>query len=118
MITSIYNSFNSNNLVVSQMGGAPYVNPSYSTNNFSGSVRYQNNVLEVFDGGSWMPLSGSCSISLSHEANEAIEWAKKKKREEDQLDVLLEKYPALAETYSQFKMVKTLVEAEERNGNV
>ena len=67
----------------------PYVNNS---NTSAGMVRYNNNNLEVYDGSSWLTITGSAAtVGLSPAAESAIDWAMRKMAEEAELVELARK---------------------------
>lgn len=76
--------------------------------------------LEVFDGSRWLEVQGgSTGVSLTPSATEALEWAKEKLREEQELRELAKEYPAvenilaeIEEKKKQLEMVKILVRKE------
>jgi hypothetical protein len=83
-----------------------------------GQLRYNpsNQYMEVYDGNMWQVLSQGVSVGLSYSAEEAIHWAQRKMREEEELKAKMEKYPALKSAYDQFKMLEILVHEEEQSG--
>jgi hypothetical protein len=89
----------------------PYFNSSYGQT-MVGQLRYNPNStnLEVYDGSSWLQMpSAYTSIGLTGTAEDAIDWAIQKQREERELLELCEKHPGLKETYEKFQMMKALV---------
>lgn len=111
------------------MGGStsyPYVNMSNAS---AGMLRYNGNNqnMEVYDGTSWMTISGNSSmVDLSNDAKELLEWARIKRAEEIERDRLAKSNPAIkdlmkqiSDKEEQIKMVMTLIkspghESEER----
>ena len=100
----------------------PYINPTYSG---SGTVKFdpatQN--FQVNDGMNWINIpNDSVTIDLSYESKQALAWARKKYREEEELERLAEDNPAVAdlvnqikEKQSQLEMVKTLIKKDTNN---
>lgn len=80
-------------------------NASNYVNNFSGAqglgdLRFNTvlQCLEVWDGQMWQPFRMSeVSVSLTSDAVEAIDWVNHKRKEEHDIQVLAEKYPAVAD---------------------
>jgi len=80
-------------------------NASNYVNNFSGAqglgdLRFNTvlQCLEVWDGQMWQPFKMSdVSVSLTQDAVEAIDWVNHKRKEEHDIQVLAEKYPAVAD---------------------
>jgi hypothetical protein len=74
-------------------------------NNFSGAQGLGNmqfntttQRIEVWDGHMWQPLlMTDVSVSLTHDAVEAIDWVNQKRQEEHKIKALAEKYPAVAD---------------------
>lgn len=89
-------------------------NSSWIGNNGPGAgmMRYNTStqMIEVFDGTSWMPQSMTVYLSMTHEAEEALNWANIKRREEAELEELLKQYPSLKNAHDQFQVVKALVQ--------
>lgn len=94
---------------------AAYINTG---NPGSGLMRYLNGSVEVYDGYSWIRLSGGLShVGLTTEAQEILDWADRTRREELLEKDMLEKYPALKSAKEQYTMIKHLCEAEEKLDN-
>lgn len=101
-------------LQVQTYGSTPYIN---SGNASAGMMRYHNNEVQVYDGSSWLTVSGHTEISLSSDANAAIEWCKRKIIEEERLKELMERHPGLRDAYEKFEIMRMLVtEEEQQNG--
>lgn len=84
----------------------------------SGELRYNNNMVEVFDGSTWRQLNQSyTNISLDIGMVEAIEWARKKMLEEKELEKLAKEYPILEDAMRDLEVIKTLVRGK-RNSDV
>jgi len=74
-------------------------------NNFSGAqglgnmqFNTTNQRIEVWDGQKWQPLQMTdVSLSLTHDAVEAIDWVNQKRKEEHDIRELARKYPAVAD---------------------
>lgn len=108
----INNIFNSGPYVSVQNspGASPYVNPSQP---MTGLVRYVGNRLEVYDGSSWQQIGGgSASVSLTGEAIEILDWAKKKKAEEKKLEELAEQHPGIKDLKEKLDLMVKLVGSE------
>jgi hypothetical protein len=101
-------------------------NASNYMNNFGGAqglgdLRFNtvHQCLEVYNGSMWHPLSMSdVSVSLTQDAVDAIDWADQKRKEEHDIRVLAEKYPAVAdqlaavrEAEEKLRMITLLVTA-------
>ena len=84
----------------------------------SGMVRYNTNTdnLEVYDGIGWQPIgTASPTVELSPLARQAVDWAVRKQREEDELEALMKQHPGLRELHDQLEMMKILCQQEENN---
>lgn len=76
-----------------------------------GDLRLNNSQLEVFNNGCWTVLGDqSFGINLSPRGQEVLQWAEQKMCEEQRLQELCEKYPALKEAKDKYEMIKALVE--------
>ena len=103
--------------VMSGNSSYPYVNMS---NPSAGMMRYNGNNqnIEVYDGSSWMTISGNYStVNLNNDAKELLEWARAKRAEEQYLENEAEKNPTIKDLINQRKdidnkitMVKTLLQ--------
>lgn len=86
----------------------PYISPGSMS---AGMVRYNSGsaTLEVYDGNAWLALSGSADVGLSPEAQQVMDWAYKKMKEDEQLEILMEKHPGLKDLHEKFTLMKALV---------
>ena len=96
-------------------GGFPastYVN-AYSGSHGVGNVRFNTGTqnLEVFDGNSWIQINSShANIGLTPDAENALDWAIKKRKEEDDLMRLAESDPTIADLVNQKKDIENKIE--------
>jgi lauroyl/myristoyl acyltransferase len=51
-------------------------------------------------------------VELSPLARQAVDWAVRKQREEDELEALMKKHPGLRELHDQLEMMKVLCQEE------
>ena len=120
MIKSIHSS--SPFLTVS--GGNPgstYIG-NYSNAPGVGNMRYNPNSqnIEVYDGSTWIILSAHhATINLNDEAVSLLEWARKKRDEEIEMEKLAQTNPAIKDLVTQIKdkqeqikVVQTLIKEE------
>jgi hypothetical protein len=118
MIKSIY----SGSMDVTIQGGTssmPYINPTYSG---AGVVKFDpaSQNFQVNDGTNWINIpNDTVSIDLSYESKMALEWARRKRREELELEELAKTNPAvndlvnqIKEKQNQLEMVKTLIKKD------
>lgn len=113
MIQSL-NTYSSPWLVVNHSQNKPY----FPTSNLSaGMLRYNpsNNSVEVYDGSSWFTFSGHAEVNLSPEAQQIMNWAREKMREEEELKVLMNKHPGLRDLHEKFELMKALVAEDAQN---
>ena len=98
-------------VVTGGSSSSPYVN-THSGQPLVGMVRYHNNNLEVYDGNSWLQISGSyATIDLSVTANAAITWAMNKMAEEAQLEKMAAEHPAVKAAYENMKRASEQLKA-------
>ena len=88
-------------ITVNHPGGTYYNNTSMP---MTGMLRYHSGGrIDVFDGNSWITVSGSSTINLSPSAEQAITWAIQKQKEEAELEKLSKEHPAVAAAYENLK---------------
>ena len=98
MITSIMGG---QYLTVHHNGQTYYNNTSQPA---AGMLRYHSGgKVEVFDGNSWMTVSGIANINLSPDAERAIAWAIRKQKEEQEIEKLSKNHPAVLAAYENLK---------------
>ena len=94
---------------------------TYQNNPLVGSVRYSSsNDIEVYDGMTWRTITGSlANVGLSTEAENILDWARRKMMEEADLDRLARDNPAINdlvnqinEKKNQIEMVKALIKKD------
>ena len=91
----------------------PYV-PMNNNNPIQGMIRINGQDTQVFDGSGWQTMYGSiANIELTPEVQSIIDWARKKKAEEQKLDELCKTYPGLGKARDNFETFKRLVDASE-----
>ena len=88
----------------------PYISPGGQG---AGMVRYNTNMnyIEVYDGISWKEISSYANIALSGEAELLLDWARKKRDEEIQLESLAKEHPAINLALDNLKKAKTQLDA-------
>ena len=93
---------------------SPYISPGSMS---AGIVRYNSSAqnLEVYDGNAWLTLSGSADVGFSPEAQQVMDWAYKKMKEHEQLEMLIEKHPGLKDLHEKFTLMKALVAEDHKN---
>jgi len=111
-------------------GGLAFNSPitkSYSHgSHLSGSVMYDLNeqCLKVYDGITWVNLNSSyATVELDNEAVVLLEWAREKRQEEIERNLLSETHPTIKilmdqikEKEEQIRLVQTLVKNEFKPG--
>jgi hypothetical protein len=84
----------------------PYVNQNVN-NPVQGMIRIWGSDMQVFDGSSWMNLSSSyATVELDTETIMLLEWARKKKVEEEMLLTLPSDHPAVKAAKENLNKVK------------
>ncbi len=117
-------SIHSNSPFITVSGGNPgstYIG-NYSNSPGVGNMRYNpsNQNIEVYDGSTWIILSAQhANVNLSDEAVSLLEWARKKRNEELELERLAETNSAIKDLVNQIKdkeeqikIVQTLLKEE------
>lgn len=109
--------------VMSGNSSYPYVNMS---NPSAGMMRYNGNNqnFEVYDGSSWMTISGNSSmVDLNNDAKELLEWARAKRAEENYIKREAERNPTIKDLLNQrdtidskITMVRTLIQNHNEYG--
>ena len=75
----------------------PYVTQN-TQNPMQGLIRINGNIMETFDGTRWIPMNTSyATVMLKPEYSIILDWAAKKMQEEQQMKVLAEQHPAIAD---------------------
>ena len=97
----------------------PYVNQNLN-NPIQGMLRISGSDMQVFDGNSWIVMNTSyATVGLSSDAESLLDWARKKRDEEMERDLLAATNPTIKdlleqikEKEDQIKMVMTLIKKE------
>lgn len=111
--------------VTSNKGAQPYINMG-STQPMMGALTYDYNSqsMKVYDGNGWMTVGGgSATVNLNQNAIAILKWAEKKMFEEQELNALCDKHPAIKDLVNEMRtsmdnyinkieMVKTLIQEE------
>jgi hypothetical protein len=90
-------------------GSTPYISPGAVG---AGMVRWNPNMncMEVSDGSVWKTLSMDyASVSLTPDAESLLDWARRKRDEEQNLEAMMEKYPALKKAKENFDLMLNIV---------
>ena len=88
----------------------PYVGPN-SSNPMTGMVRINNTELEVFNGSNWQQLPSSyATVSLDQDVLDIIQWARKKRQEENDWYKLASSNEAVRIALEQLEQAKTRLE--------
>jgi hypothetical protein len=95
-------------------GGSPistYVPPGSQS---AGMLRYNTSScnIEVYDGSSWKELSTTyASVSITAEAEALLDWARRKRDEEFQIETLAKEHPAINIALDNLKKAKIQLDA-------
>ena len=88
----------------------PYVGPN-SSNPMTGMMRIHNTELEVFNGSNWQTISSSyATVSLDQDVLDVVQWARKKRDEEDAWYKLASSSEAVRIALEQLEQAKTRLE--------
>jgi hypothetical protein len=88
----------------------PYVGPN-SSNPMTGMMRIHNTELEVFNGSNWQMLSTSyATVGLDQDVLDIIQWARKKRQEENDWYKLASSNEAVRIALEQLEQAKTRLE--------
>ena len=97
----------------------PYINQN-TNNPIQGMLRISGSDLQVFDGASWIVMNSSyATVGLTGEAESLLDWARKKRDEEMERDLLAATNPTIKDLLEQIKekedqiqMVMNLIQKE------
>lgn len=97
----------------------PYINQN-TNNPIQGMLRISGSDLQVFDGTSWIVMNTSyATVGLTGEAEALLDWARKKRNEEMERDLLAATNPTIKDLLEQIKekedqiqMVMNLIQKE------
>ena len=99
---------------ISVSGGIP-INPYISPGSQSaGMLRYNTNMnnVEVYDGQSWKMLTSEyASITLTSDAESLLDWARKKRDEEIEMQALANNHPAIKIALDNLEKAKLQLDA-------
>ena len=111
-------------ITVTNTSSSTYIN-GYSGLQGVGNMRYNTSSqnMEVFDGNNWVMLNMSIpSIGLNSEAESLLDWARKKRDEEFELQSLAQEHPSIKDLVNdienkkdQIKMIRTLIKSPGHN---
>lgn len=114
-------SINSSSVWLNISGHRPYLTPppigfQYPESPYVGQIVHNFSMQElyVYNGDCWIPIEGRSDIGLTGASESVMTWAFRKMCEEEDLDALCNKYPALAEAREQFEAMKVLVSTNDR----
>lgn len=87
----------------------------------AGMMRYNPNTsnIEISDGNSWREMGSSyTSVGLTSEAESLLDWAQQKRSEEQQMQSMIEKYPALKKARDNYDLIWNIVKDEQFKDSV
>lgn len=96
----------------------PYISPGAVG---AGMVRYNPNTssIEISDGNSWREIGASyASVELTPEAESLLDWARMKRAEEQRMQSMIEKYPALKKARDNYDLIWNIVKDEQSKDSV
>jgi hypothetical protein len=122
MIKSIMSS--GRYMQITNTSSSTYIN-GYSGLQGVGNMRYNTSSqnMEVFDGNNWVILNMSIpSIGLNSDAESLLDWAREKRNEELEMQVLAQEHPSIKDLVNdienkkdQIKMIRTLIKSPGHN---
>jgi hypothetical protein len=75
----------------------PYVTQN-TQNPMQGMIRINGNIMETFDGSTWIHMSATyATVMLKPEYCVILDWAAKKMQQEKEIQALAEQHPAIAD---------------------
>jgi len=97
----------------------PYINQN-TNNPIQGMIRISGSDLQVFDGASWIVMNTSyATVGLTSEAESLLDWTRKKRNEEMELEALASTNPTIKDLLDtikqkeeQIQIVRTLIKQE------
>lgn len=116
-------TISSSSAFVQVTGGFPSSGPYLQTPTVAGpppavgAVKFDSasQNLQVWDGFNWLNMYTShAMVGLNSAAEDAIKWAQQKQKDEQELEELMQRSPALRDAYEKFQIVKTLATNENR----
>jgi hypothetical protein len=79
-----------------------------------GTVRIHRGQIEIYAPYGWQALALTmANINLTHDAEQALEWARRKMQEESELEERMKRYPGLKEAYDKFIVLDALTKQTE-----
>lgn len=112
-------------IVINGSSETTYIN-NYSNGHGVGNMQYntftQN--IEIYDGTKWIPMNPNCvTVGLTPDAIAIIDWARKKRNEEIERDLLAVAHPTIKhlinqieEIEEQIQMIQLLLRSSENEG--
>lgn len=98
----------------------PYINQT-SNNPIQGMIRVYGSDMQVFDGTTWLNMNaGYATVSLDQDILDIVQWARKKRDEEQNILAAAEKHPAIRIAMDNFAKAKqqldvTIILSKEHN---
>ena len=98
----------------------PYINQT-SNNPIQGMIRVYGSDMQVFDGATWLNMNaGYATVSLDQDILDIVQWARKKRDEEQNILAAAEKHPAIRIAMDNFAKAKqqldvTIILSKEHN---
>ena len=101
----------------------PYINQT-SNNPIQGMIRVYGSDMQVFDGTTWLNMNaGYATVSLDQDILDIVQWARKKRDEEQNILAAAEKHPAIRIAMDNFAKAKqqldvTIILSKEHNDTI
>ena len=88
--------------------GSPNIFPT-------GTMRYNNDRIEVYDGHAWQGIRETIVVTLSDDTENVIRWAKTKMKQDMELEQLMMEYPNVKDLKEKLDILVALVREEKKN---
>jgi hypothetical protein len=100
------------------MGGSTYISPGAVG---AGMLRYNSNSqnIEINDGNSWQVMGSTfANVELTPEAESLLDWARQKRIEEQSMQDMMDKYPALKKARDNYDLIWNIVKDEQHKDSI
>ena len=98
-------------ITVTQNSSVPYFSPGAQS---AGIVRFNinSNTLEAYDGNSWRDITTSVTISINHEYEKVLKWAKEEMIRQQRIKELAKKHEIIADLQDKLDVMVSLLQEE------
>lgn len=101
---------------INVMQNPVYITPGAQS---AGMVRWNPTYsrMEVYDGNTWLPM-GATTVQLDYETQELLNWARQRRRQDQELEQLIKQSPAIRDLHEKLELTKALVRREIEQQNL